>query len=243
MMEDQNSENKGPLTLKNWADEDKPREKLSANGKKSLSNAELIAILLGSGCRGMSAVDLAKKLLNNAHNSLSEMSKMEISAFKSLKGMGEAKAITIIAALELGYRMKTESIANNDIYVRESRHIFEYIGPQIIDLSHEEFWAIYFNAKHKILGCQRIASGGLVNTSVDIRLIYKYALEKNATALAVAHNHPSGILEPSNADITTTRKIKLAGETLGIKLLDHLVIGLAPNNQEQFYSFLDHDLL
>ena len=242
-MESQNSSKNAPLTLKNWADEDKPREKLIAHGKKSLSTAELIAILLGSGCQGTSAVELAKEILNKAHNNLTEMSKMEISEFKSLKGIGEAKAITIIAALELGYRMKTETNTNNDIYVRESKHIFEYISPMIIDLAHEEFWAIYFNTKHKIIGRQCIATGGLTNTSVDIRMIYKYALEKNATAIAVAHNHPSGILEPSNADIATTRKIKLAGDALGIRLLDHLIIGLAPNNGDQFYSFLDHDIL
>lgn len=242
-MNNQKSDENTPIKLKDWADEDKPREKLIAQGKKRLSNAELIAILLGSGCQGTSAVDLAKIILNDADNSLNKISKMGIPELKKFKGMGEAKAITIIAALELGNRLKTESIDFHDIYVKESKDIFNYIGSEIIDIDHEEFWTIYLNTKHKILDKKQIASGGITNTSVDIRLIYKYALEKNATAIAIVHNHPSGILEPSNADIATTRKIKLAGDALGIKLLDHLIIGLTPNNRDLYYSFVDHDLL
>ena len=242
-MKEPDSSTKKTLTLKDWADEDKPREKLQALGKKSLSTAELIAILLGSGCRGTSAVGLARQILEQAHYNLTEMSKMEISEFKHLKGMGTAKAITIIAALELGYRMKNESLSNNDIYIHDSQDIYNYIAPSIIDLNIEEFWVIFLNTKLKIIGSKRIAQGGFNNTSVDIRSLYKVALERNSTSIAVAHNHPSGILDPSNADIVTTKKIKLAGETLGIKLIDHLIVGLAPQGKEKYYSFVDHGIL
>ncbi|MBP5189984.1 MAG: DNA repair protein RadC [Bacteroidales bacterium] len=232
------------LTLKDWALEDRPREKLIAKGKKELSNAELIAILLGSGSVGQSAVGLAKEILNSNDNNLSLLSRQGIKELtRDFKGMGKAKAVTIIAALELGYRMLTENINNSEHYIKDSFSLFNYISPSLIDLPVEEFWAIYLNARNKVLFKQRISIGGITDTPVDIRRIFATALEKNAVSIAVAHNHPTGHLSPSRQDKNLTCKILDAGKTLNINLIDHIIVGIGDNSRPDYYSFRDNGLL
>ena len=235
---------KSNLTLKDWALEDRPREKLIAKGKKDLSNAELIAILIGSGSRGQSAVDLAKEILNSNDDNLSLLSRQGIKELThDFKGMGEAKAVTIIAALELGYRMLTENINKKEYYIRDSDALFKYISPSLIDLPIEEFWAIYLNTRNKVLFKQRISIGGIGETPVDIRRIYATALEKNAVAIAVAHNHPTGLVTPSKADKHLTCRILEAGKVLDIKLIDHIIVGIGENNRPDYYSFRDNGII
>lgn len=232
------------LTLKDWALEDRPREKLIAKGKKELSNAELLAILIGSGSVGQSAVDLAKEILQSNDNDLSVLSRLGISELtRGHKGIGKAKAITIIAAMELGYRLLTGKNARKDFYLNDSAQMFGYISPSLIDLPHEEFWAIFMNIKNKVLFKQRISSGGLTDTAVDIRRIFSLALEKNAVNIVVAHNHPTGSLSPSTQDKQLTKSIAEAGNILKIKLLDHLVVGINPNGEPDYYSFHDNGLI
>ena len=233
----------GTLKLKDWALEDRPREKLITNGKKNLSNAELLAILISSGTVGQSAVELAKEILNSVDNDLSMLSRQGIRDLTdNFKGMGEAKAVTIIAAMELGYRMLTEQSAQKTHTGNDSMELFKYICPSIVDLPYEEFWAIYMNNKGKIIHKQRIASGGINETLVDIRRLYTTALEKNAIRIAVAHNHPSGDCKPSNKDNNLTKIIAEAGNILYIKLIDHLIIG-TNNGIPTYFSYHDNGLL
>lgn len=237
-------EEKDYITLKNWALEDRPREKLIEKGKKELSNAELIAILIGSGSVGQSAVDLAKEILYCYDNNLSVLSRLGIKDLtKGFKGMGEAKAVTIIAALELGYRMLTERNNNKDIFIRDSTELFNYISPSIIDLPTEEFWAIYLNNKNKVLFKQRIATGGLTEVLVDTRKLFSIALEKNASHIAVAHNHPSGSITPSKNDNSLTNKIVEAGKILNISVIEHIIVGIRNDNKPDYYSYRENGLI
>jgi len=232
------------LTVKDWAEEDQPREKLMSLGKKSLSNAELIAILIGSGTVGHSSVELAKELLRDNGDSLSHLSRQSIADItKKHKGMGPAKAVTIIAALELGYRMLSENNSKKEYYCNNSEELFKYIGPKLMDLPTEEFWAIYMNHRHKVLFSQRISSGGLTETSVDIRVIFSNALEKNATCIAVAHNHPTGHLAPSKPDKTLTERLNEAGKILGIRLIEHIIVGINDDKRPDYYSFNDNGMI
>lgn len=231
------------LSLKEWADEDKPREKMLANGKKSLTNAELVAILLRSGCRGMSVVELAKKVLDMAGNSLVDLSRMDVATLRRFKGLGETKAVTLLAALELGYRMQGEQSARKEFYANSSNDIFNYIVASVVDLTHEEFWCIFLNSKLKIVGKQRIASGGINATPVDIRLLFHSAIEHNAVNIALVHNHPTGHLNPSREDKALTKSIIDAGNLLEIKVVDHLIIGLTTGIGPTYYSFRDNGLL
>ncbi len=235
---------KNNLTVKEWATEDRPREKLILKGKKELSNAELVALLIGSGTEGQSAVDLAKEILQKSDNSLSELSRKSIKELThNFKGIGKAKAIGITAALELGYRMLGEQNSQNECYIHDSQDCFNYISPSLIDLPIEEFWAIYLNNKNKILFKQRISSGGITDTAVDLRKLFSIALEKNAVSIAVAHNHPSGDLTPSRKDKELTKRISDAGAILRISLLDHLIVGIERSRRPSFYSFHDNGLI
>lgn len=243
-MEHNDSVAKETLTVKDWALEDRPREKLIEKGKKELSNAELIAILLGSGSVGQSAVDLAKEILATYGNDLSVISRLGISDLtKRFKGMGEAKAVTIIAALELGYRMLSERNDRKDIYITNSEDLFNHIGPILLDLPTEEFWTIYLNTKNKVLFKQRIAVGGITEVHVDNRRIFAIALEKNAARIAVAHNHPSGALSPSRQDKELTQRISEAGKLLNIKLVEHIIVGIRNDNMPDYFSFHDNGLI
>lgn len=220
-----------PIT--NWSEDDKPREKLMLKGKAALSDAELIAILIGSGSRSESAVELSKRILKSVDNNLNALGKLSIAQLMLFKGIGEAKAISIIAAMELGRRRRTED-AIELTKVTSSKVVFEIMQPIIGELPHEEFWIVYLNNSNKILSKSQLSKGGITGTLVDVRIVFKSALEMGATALILCHNHPSGTLVPSDADKQITKKLKLAGDSLEIKVLDHLII-----TETDYFSFVD----
>jgi DNA repair protein RadC len=223
-----------PIT--NWSEDDKPREKLMLKGKSALSDAELIAILIGSGSRNESAVDLSKRILGSVDNNLNALGKLSISQLMNFKGIGEAKAISIIAALELGRRRRVED-AVELTKISSSKMIFEIMQPIIGELPHEEFWIVYLNNSNKIISKSQLSKGGITGTLVDVRLVFKTALEMGATGLILCHNHPSGTLIPSDADKQITRKLKLAGDSLEIKVLDHLIV-----TEMNYFSFVDEGI-
>lgn len=227
------------LTIKDWSNEDKPREKMLEKGRKELSNAELLAILLGSGTQEVNAVELGKEILSSANNDLLRLSRMEISEIMKFKGIGPAKAVGIVAALELGRRLREEGNDRAEELVRSSADVFKYISPLIIDLPTESFWALYLNIRGKILSKKKISEGGLTDVPVDIRLIFKYALEQNATSIVLAHNHPSGHVMPSKADDQLTKRIQEAGQVMGLKILDHIIVGIGTNGRDHYYSYQD----
>lgn len=223
--------------------EDKPREKMLDKGKKALSNSELLAIIIGSGSQNMNVLKLAQKLLNDAHNSLVELSKKGISELKKEDGIGNAKAVSIVAALELGSRMWAETKNSEDTVIKDSLSIYNIIASKLNE-GHELFYAIYLNNRNKFICDKQISSGGLTQTSVDVRMIIKNAVECNATVIAVAHNHPSGSVKPSKEDINLTKRIKEACEIMDIKLLDHIIVGEHfASGGNNYFSFYDNGLL
>ncbi|WP_159951504.1 RadC family protein [Polaribacter septentrionalilitoris] len=224
-------------TIKSWALDDRPREKLIAKGKTTLSNAELIAILIGSGNRNESAVALSKRILQSVDNNINELAKLSAEQLMTFKGIGEAKAIAIITALELGKRRQLE-IALEKPKITSSKDVFHLMQPIIGDLAHEEFWVLFLNNSNKVLAKSQVSKGGLTATIVDVRLLFKRALELASVGMIVCHNHPSGKLQPSNSDIQLTKKIKAAGLTLDIKLLDHLIV-----TEKAYFSFADEGIL
>ncbi len=216
-----------------WAEDDRPREKFLLKGKDVLSDSELLAILIGSGSRNESAVQLCQRILASTDHNLNRLGKMTISQLMQFKGIGEAKAISIAAALELGRRRRAEdSIQLKKI--TSSKAVFEIMQPIIGELPHEEFWVVYLNNSNKIIYKTQLSKGGITGTVVDIRLIFKMAFEQNATALILAHNHPSGKLIASDADRIITKKIKEAGQILEIQVLDHIII-----TENDYLSFQD----
>lgn len=225
------------FSIKNWSDDDKPREKLVQKGKSILSDAELIAILIGSGSRNESAVELSKKILASVNNNLNELGKLSINQLMQFKGIGEAKAVTIVAALEMGRRRRGED-ALKITKISSSKHVFELLQPQIGELPHEEFWIVYLNNSNKVMHKSQLSKGGITGTLVDVRLVLKQALELGAVGLILAHNHPSGTSRPSIADKAITAKLKNAAEALDIKVLDHLII-----TQKEYFSFADNNIL
>lgn len=231
------SEKQPSFSIKNWSQDDQPREKLRDKGKAALSDAELVAILIGSGSRNESAVELCKRILASTNNNLSALGKLSIKQLTEFKGIGEAKAITIIAALELGRRRRGEE-ALQQLKIDSSQSVFELMQPVIGELGHEEFWIIYLNNSNKVLQKNQLSKGGITGTLVDVRLAFKMALEVGAVGIILAHNHPSGTLKPSEADKQITRKLKNAGESLDIKILDHLII-----TENAYFSFADEGLL
>lgn len=224
------------LSISNWSEDDKPREKLMLKGKDILSDAELIAILIGSGSKNESAVDLSKRILSSVDNNLNTLGKLSITQLIGFKGIGEAKAISIIAATELGRRRRAEDVADL-IKITSSKIVFEIMQPVIGELPHEEFWIIFLNNSNKVISKSQLSKGGITGTLVDVRLVFKMALEIGATSLILCHNHPSGGLNPSEADKQITKKLKLAGESLDIKVLDHIII-----IETGYYSFLDEGI-
>lgn len=226
--------NNFPIT--NWSEEDKPREKLMLKGKSVLSDAELIAILIGSGNRNESAVDLSKRILGSIDNNLNALGKLTIQQLMKFKGIGEAKAISIIAAMELGRRRRTEDVVDLT-KITSSQTIFQIMQPIIGELPHEEFWIIYLNNSNKVISKSQLSKGGITGTLVDTRLVFKVALEMGATSLILCHNHPSGTIMPSDADKLITKKLKLAGDSLDVKVLDHLII-----TETKYYSFVDEGI-
>ncbi len=222
------------LSIKSWALDDRPREKIITKGRAALSSAELIAILIGSGNREESAVDLSKRILASVHNSIHELARLPLEKLTNFNGIGPAKALSIITALELGKRRQQEKVIQNP-KIRSSKEAFEQMHPCLGDLLHEEFWVLYLNNSNKLLSKNRLSKGGITSTLVDIRLIYKKALDLSAVGIIICHNHPSGRRNPSKSDIELTKKIKQGGISLDIKLLDHLII-----TEKSYFSFADN---
>lgn len=225
------------FSIKAWAEGDRPREKLIQKGKTALSDAELVAILIGSGNRKESAVELAKRILAGSDNKLNELGRLSVNQLMKYKGIGRAKAVSIVAALELGRRRRGEEALDRK-KVTSSRAIFDVMQPIIGDLDHEEFWILYLNNSHKVLQKLQLSKGGITGTIVDVRLTYKAALEIGATVVVLTHNHPSGTLKPSQPDLKLTKRLKAAGESLDIKILDHVII-----TQNSYFSFADEGIL
>ncbi len=225
------------LVIKEWAVEDRPREKLSKNGSRSLSDAELIAILIGSGNLDETAVELSRRILASVDNNLNELGRKSIEYLQTYKGIGEAKAITIVAALELGKRRK-ESEIKNKTKITGSKDVADYFQSMLGDLNHEEFWILLLDRGNKIMDSFRISEGGISGTVIDVRKILKVAIEKQASSIILCHNHPSGTLQASDADLKITRKITDASKIMDISVLDHVIIG-----NDKYYSFADEGIL
>jgi DNA repair protein RadC len=224
------------IPINQWSEDDRPREKLLKKGVDTLSDAELIALLIGSGNREESAVALSQRILQAAGNHLDKLGRFSIKELMQFKGIGEAKAISITAAMELG-RRRNLSKALERKEIRSSKDAFELLSPYLSDKNTEEFWVIYMK-KNSISGINKISSGGLDASIVDIRLLMKFLLEKEATAFIIAHNHPSGNLQPSRSDKDLTQKIKEAAKILNLQLLDHIIAG-----QKNYFSFADNNLM
>jgi DNA repair protein RadC len=224
------------FSIKHWSEDDKPREKLMLKGQAVLSDAELIAILIGSGSRNESAVSLSKRILLSVNNNLNALGKLSLKQLMEFKGVGEAKAVSIAAALELGKRRKEQALP--DFFkITSSKAVFEIMQPIIGDLLHEEFWVLYLNNANKVIHKAQLSKGGITGTVVDVRLIFKLALEHNATSIILSHNHPSGKLVASDADREITKKLTFAGEQLDIKVLDHIII-----TEKGYLSFQDEGI-
>lgn len=224
------------MTIKNWEDTDKPREKMMAQGKTALSNAELLAILLGSGSADESAVELSRRILASVNNSLTTLGKQSLQQLQAFKGIGQAKAITILAATEMG-RRRTAETPELQPKIEVAHNVFTLMQPLIGELPHEEFWVLYLNSTNRVIHKARLFSGGITHTTVDVRLLFKTALEQGAIALILVHNHPSGSTTPSKEDIELTQRVKTAGDMLDIKLLDHVII-----TEKEYLSLLDERL-
>lgn len=222
--------------INHWAEDDRPREKFLLKGKSSLSDSELLAILIGSGSRNESAVQLCQRILAATNNNLNQLGKVSVNQLTNFKGIGEAKAITIAAALELGRRRRAEETQELK-KITSSKMIFEIMQPIIGELPHEEFWILYLNNSNKVIHKAQLSKGGLTGTVVDIRLIFKIAFEYNAVSIILAHNHPSGKLLASESDIQITKKIKEASRYLEINVLDHVII-----TDNGYYSFNDNGI-
>lgn len=225
------------LNIKSWSPEDRPREKLILKGKSALSDAELVAILLGSGTTTMSAVDLAKIVLQSANNNLHELARLTVKDLTKIKGIGEAKAITIVAALELGRRRKDLEVDEKP-KISSSKDAYQVIKADLLDIPHEEFWVLILNRANRVIKKHQISQGGVAGTVADPKIIYKSALDSLASGIILAHNHPSGNLTPSQADIDLTKKLREAGKMLEIQVLDHIIVA-----GQKYFSFADEGML
>lgn len=224
-------------TIKDWNEEDRPREKLLKRGEAALTDAELLAILLGSGNREETAVGLAKRILRDVEDSLSTLARKSIAEFKQYKGIGTAKAVTLMAALELGRRRRLAQ-ANQQVKIRSSKDVFDRMQPILSDLPHEEFWILFLNNANVVLLSEKHTQGGLTGTLVDSRMVLKRALLLDAVAIILVHNHPSGTLVASESDKIMTKKIQNAAKTLDINVLDHLII-----TEKAYFSFADENMM
>ncbi|MBI4649472.1 MAG: DNA repair protein RadC [Bacteroidia bacterium] len=231
------NEQKSNLTIKEWAEQDRPREKLLIKGIGSLSDAELLAILIRAGNKHESAVELAKKILFDAGNNLNELGKFTIEALTAIKGIGMAKAVTILAALELG-RRRNLTCAAEKTTIMKSDDVFNLFKPVLSDLKYEEFWILLLNRANKVVHKSRISQGGVSGTVIDVKLIIKMAIDKLSNAIILCHNHPSGNYEPSDLDIKITKQINEAARFMEISLLDHVIIA-----GDVYYSFADQGLI
>ncbi|HEX2976694.1 MAG TPA: DNA repair protein RadC [Bacteroidales bacterium] len=223
--------------ITDWALEDRPREKLMEKGTSSLSDAELLAILINSGTKSKSAVDLGRELLGTVSNNLNNLGKLSISDLRNIRGIGPARAVVIAAALELGRRRKLAEVPELP-QIKCSKDVAEIFQPLLSDIPHEEFWILFLNRSNKVISRIRISQGGVSGTVTDVRIIMKKAIELLASGIIVCHNHPSGNLNPSESDTKITQKIKEAGNIMDIQLLDHLIV-----TDKSYYSFADNGLI
>lgn len=226
------------LSIKAWAEDDRPREKLLNKGRHLLSDAELLAILIGSGSRNETAVDLCKRILALAGNNLDQLARMGINELKSFPGMGEAKALSIIAALELGRRRKNAAAEDNALHIRVSGDAYRIIQPCLDDLQHEEFWVLLLNRSNCVTRKEQVSRGGMNATIVDPKIVFKAAISHGACGIVLCHNHPSGPVRPSEHDIRLTKRLKEGAEVMDIGLLDHIIVGV-----NTYFSFADEGLL
>ena len=225
------------LTIKSWSEDDRPREKLISKGRQVLSDAELIAILIGSGSKDESAVELSKKMLKHYENDIDVLAKISVKELMQFKGIGEAKAVSIVAALELGRRRKFIE-KNERVKIVSSKDAYNCLIADLMDLNHEEFWILLLSRSNHVIKKINVSKGGVSGTVVDSKVIFKYALEHLASSIVLCHNHPSGNLKPSDADIKLTKNLKEAGRIMDIVVLDHLIIG-----EKSYYSFGDEGML
>ncbi len=226
-----------PSSIRYWAESDRPREKLLLKGKSTLSDAELMAILLGSGSRNESAVDLSRRILASIDHNLIELSKMSVAELQKFKGIGEAKAISIVAALELGRRRRGAEVVQRKS-ITSSREAFELLQPFLSDLHYELFVMVLLNRANQVLKVVNVSDGGVSGTFVDPKKVFRLALEGNASSIILGHNHPSGNCKPSDQDVSLTRKLKKAGDILDMVVFDHIIVGT-----ETYFSFSDEGLM
>lgn len=224
------------IGIKAWAEEDRPREKLSSQGRRALTDAELIAILIGSGSRNETAVELSKRILHHYDNDLNKLGKASIAELSNFKGIGEAKAISIIAALEIG-RRRNDTESKPLEHISSSRDIYNIMKRHLVDLNHEEFWIVFTSRSSKLIGKELLSKGGLSATVVDPKIIFSMALQHQASNIFLVHNHPSGNLKPSHEDLILTKRLTEAGRLLDIRILDHLIV-----TDKGFYSMADEGL-
>ncbi|WP_026630979.1 RadC family protein [Dyadobacter alkalitolerans] len=224
---------KNPLKILSWSEEDRPREKFVHKGRTALSDAELIAILIGSGTPSMSAVDLAKIIMQTCGDNINELAKVTVNDLKKHPGIGEAKAITVLAALELG-RRRNDLIGKQKRKITSSKCVYEEMKQYLLDKPNEEFWIILLNRANQVTRCVQISVGGVSSTSVDVKVIFKLAVDNLASSVILVHNHPSGQLVPSKADTALTSQIKEAGRLLDMPVLDHMIF-----TDNGYYSFMD----
>jgi DNA repair protein RadC len=225
------------LRIPQWAEDDRPREKLLTKGRANLSDAELLAILIGTGTKALSAVDLAKQVLQQADLNLNNLARLSVKDLTRIKGIGEAKAISIVSALELGRRRK-ESVVPGRPRITNSIDVVEMMKQDLLDLNHEEFWIVILNRANYVLRKNKISSGGISGTVADPKLIFKSALDHRGSSIILVHNHPSGNLQPSQADITLTKTLKEAGKFLEIPVLDHIIV-----SDNSYFSFADEGMM
>jgi DNA repair protein RadC len=225
------------LNIKSWNEADRPREKLMQKGKTALSDAELIAILLGSGTKSLSAVELARQILNSVNNNLHELATLSIKDLMKFKGIGEAKAISIASALELGRRRK-DATHTRKTKITSSKDAYQFMQAELMDLSHEEFWVLLLNRANQVISKKQISAGGVSGTVADPRIIFKHAIEALASGIILMHNHPSGNQTASKQDQELTRKMVASGKSLDIPVLDHIIF-----TNQGYYSFADEGLL
>ena len=223
--------------LSSWAVEDRPREKVKTKGIQHLSDSELLAILLGSGTKNQTAVELARTLLHSSGNNLVDLGKQSLPDLVRIKGIGPAKAITLLAAMELG-RRRAGMYPTEKVQVKSSETVYKLFHPLLGDLDHEEFWLLMLNRANRVLGRYKVSQGGLSGTVIDTRIILKKALDNLASSIIVCHNHPSGNMQPSDADVKITGKLRKAAEMLDIKLIDHVIIA-----DKSYFSFADEGVI
>jgi DNA repair protein RadC len=223
--------------IMSWAEEDRPREKFLLKGRSALSDAELLGILIGSGTRNQNAVDIAKSILLNVNNNLNELARLSVHDLEKIRGIGKAKAIKIVSAMELG-RRRSDQVPDEKPRISCSEDAWKVIRPALIDVGHEEFWIIVLNRANYVLKTEKVSSGGLSGTVADPKVIFKHALDSKGSSIILVHNHPSGNLKPSEADISLTRKLKESGLLLELPVIDHLIF-----TDHKYFSFADEGIL